>query len=101
MGKNFFDQYSLLHFSTGVVAYFFGIGFVDWFVIHAAFEFIENQECVMKLINRIKIWPGGKNYADSAINSIGDQVFAMLGWYAAYLLDKYGNKYGWYQRHLA
>ena len=100
MGNKLMDQYSLLHFSAGVIAYFFGIDFWVWFVIHLVFEIIENTECGMHIINKLSIWPGGKNYADSFINLTGDQIFAMLGWYVAYKLDNIGNERGWFKKHL-
>jgi len=98
MGNNFFDQYSLLHFATGVIAYFFEMSFFTWFLLHMLFEIIENTSYGVKFINTWlkNIWPGGKPYADSYINSIGDQVFSMLGWLVAYQLDKLNNKYQWY-----
>ena len=43
MGKQFLDQYSLLHFSQGVVAYFWGTPFHIWVITHASFEFLENS----------------------------------------------------------
>lgn len=101
MGKKLVDQYSLLHFSSGVLAYFFGIKFWIWFILHLAFELIENTQTGMNIINNnFKFWPGGKPYADTIINSIGDQIFAMLGWYVAYKLDVLGNKLGWYNKHI-
>jgi len=105
MGNLFADQYSLLHFSVGVIAYFWKISFANWFMIHIIFEILENSQPVMKFVNKYLvdkyyIWPGGKDKADSVINSIGDQTFAMLGWIFAYALDSYGEKKGWYKRHI-
>lgn len=101
MGYLFADQYSLLHFATGVMVYFFNIGWAEWFVLHGLFELLENTETGMGIINEnFPFWPGGKPAADHVINSAGDQVFAMLGWFAAYLLDHFGKKYGWYDPHL-
>lgn len=103
MGIYFADQYSLLHFATGVIAYFFAIKLRHWFIIHLSFEMLENTEFGMELINKYfsNIWPGKKNYADSLTNSIlGDNMFAILGWIVAYLLDNYGAKYQWFGKHL-
>ena len=97
MGLRFMDQYSLLHFAVGVIAYFNGMSFVTWSVLHLIFELVENTETGMKIINNyFTFWPGGKSYADAAINSIGDQVFAMLGWLVAQQLDSLGKKHRWY-----
>lgn len=55
----------------------------------------------MKIINRYFIhpgyfsWPGGKNYADSGINIIGDTFFFVLGWLISAGLDVMGRKYKW------
>jgi hypothetical protein len=88
MGENFFDQYSLLHFSSGVVAYFFNINLVVWIVLHSIFEYVENTETGIHFINNyMPFWPGGKEKADSLLNNVGDTVFAILGWLVAYLLD--------------
>ena len=95
------DQYSLLHFATGIIAYFIGINFWTWFAIHLFFEIVENTETGIDFINNnLKFWPGGKPWPDAVINSVGDQIFAVLGWYIAYQLDTIGNKYGWYNKHI-
>jgi hypothetical protein len=86
MGVKFIDKYSLLHFASGIVAFHFGINFWTWFIIHMVFEILENTECGMHIIQQIHIWPGGKDTADSLLNSIGDQVFGLLGWLLAALL---------------
>jgi hypothetical protein len=36
--------------------------------------------------NNITFWPGGKPAADSVINSIGDILSSIIGWY---FMDKY------------
>jgi hypothetical protein len=83
MGYKFIDKYSLLHFTSGIVAYYLGIKFWYWFLIHLLFEIIENSTCGMNIINKLYFWPGGKETADNLINSTGDQLFAMLGWLIA------------------
>lgn len=97
MGSKLFDQYTLLHFATGVMAYFWGMSFTLFFLIHTAFELFENTETGINFINRwFTIWPGGKPQANSIINRIGDTIGAIIGWYTAYKLDTYGVKYKWY-----
>ena len=95
MGKFFFDQYFVLHFASGIIAYFFGIKFHVWFGIHVLFEVIENTNAGIYFINTyLKIWPGGKPEADYYINRLGDQTGAMLGWVFAYFVDRYfGDRY--------
>jgi hypothetical protein len=90
MGEYFFDQYSILHLASGIVAYFFNINLLLWLIIHILFEVIENTNKGIYIINNyLLFWPGGKPKSDSIINSIGDTVFGIVGWYIAYLFDKY------------
>lgn len=102
MGINVFDQYSLLHFATGIVAYFWGISFEAWLVMHTIFEIVENTGAGMFLINETlgDIWPGGKKYPDSFVNSAADIVFSMIGWLTAKWLDEFGSKHNLYPRHV-
>ncbi len=98
MGQHFFDQYSLLHFATGVIAYFWGFSFVISFIAHMVFEYIENTGMGIRFINEnlAGIWPGGKPRADSNLNIFGDNIFFGIGWIAARLLDTYSIASGWY-----
>ena len=97
MGQQFIDQYSLLHFAVGIVAYFWGIDILLLLLIHTVFEISENTVFGMNIINNyIKIWPGGKPTADSISNQIGDTISVVIGWYTAYYIDKIGRQYEWY-----
>ena len=102
MGLGFADQYSILHFSVGSVAYFWNIPFWIAILIHIIFELGENTKTGMSLINKYFInpgyfsWPGGKNYADSITNIIGDNIFFAVGWLLSAYLDVAGLKHGWY-----
>ena len=101
MGARLFDQYTYLHFAVGIVAYFWNISVVNWFILHTLFEIVENTSTGMNVINTyIPFWPGGKPNSDAVINSIGDTIGAILGWITAYYLDQIGNRYGWYKLHL-
>jgi len=80
MGIYFTDKYSLLHFSTGIIAYYWNVNILYWFIIHAIYEIVENKPNVVKMIDTIPFWPGGKKSSDAVINSIGDQFYALLGW---------------------
>jgi hypothetical protein len=88
MGNQFLDQYSLLHFASGIIAYYWNVSFVNWLIFHSFFEYYENTEFGMNVTNTFfkNLWPGGKDRADSLTNSIGDTVFALLGWIIAYIL---------------
>ena len=97
MGQYFFDQYTLLHFATGVMAYFWGLSFPLFFIVHTLFELIENTPQGIYIINNyFTIWPGGKPKSDSTLNRIGDTLGAVIGWYSSYCLDVYGKRYKWY-----
>jgi hypothetical protein len=99
MGTYFFDQYSILHMASGIIAYFFGIKLQNWIAIHVLFEYFENTDIGIKFINtNLKnIWPGGKEKADTFMNSmIGDNFFAILGWCIAYYFDWIGKENQWY-----
>ena len=88
MGKKLFDKYTLLHFATGIIAYFLGINYWVWLIIHILFEIIENTPCGIKFINNYLVfWPGGKTKSDSLINSVGDTIGASIGWLCARSLD--------------
>ena len=50
------------------------------------FEYLENTENGMYFINKIKLWPGGKEKSDYMINRIGDQFYASIGWIIAYFV---------------
>ena len=67
MGLRIFDQYSLLHFAVGVLAYFWSFSFFAIILIHILFEFIENTPVGMNFINA---------------------YFTGIGWIASYQLDK-------------
>lgn len=88
MGVQFTDEYSLLHVATGIVAYYWGVSFMAWFIAHAAFEVIENTPAGMRVIRWVKLWPGGKTHADSAWNSTGDQFYSCVGWAIAHYYSK-------------
>jgi hypothetical protein len=90
MGLKIFDQYSLLHFAVGVLAYFWSISFFITIIIHILFEFIENTNIGMNLINSyfVNWWPGGKTHPDNLLNKTSDTVFTGFGWICSYYLDK-------------
>lgn len=88
MGGTLLDQYSLLHFATGVVAYFWGISFMTNLVLHTLFELIENTALGMWVINNVvRVWPGGKPHPDSTRNMLGDTAANIAGWLLAAWLD--------------
>ena len=89
MGKTIFDKYSILHLVVGCLFRYLNFSLESLFIIHSIFELTENTQIGMKLINNyVTIWPGGKNYADSYINSISDIIFSLIGWY---IMDKTNN----------
>lgn len=100
MGTRFLDQYSFLHFSSGVIAYFFNIPLWAWIIINFIFEAFENSEFGMSILQKVSFWPGGQNYRDSNINIVGDILSVIVGWGAAYFVDYLGNKYGWHSKNI-
>ena len=88
MGTKLFDNFSLLHFAVGIVAFYWNISIIWTLIGHVIFEFSENTKIGMKFINDwIKMWPGGKDHPDSFINMVGDTVSAGLGWGFAYIVN--------------
>ena len=80
----FMDAYSLLHFAVGVVVRHWDMSLIVWFILHTAFELLENTTFGIYFINEhFKLWPGGKQHPDSLLNMLGDTVFSIIGWYAA------------------
>ena len=69
MGNKLIDQYSYLHFSVGVIFYFWGFTLRNWIIIQILFEILENTNIGIQLINKTNIWPGGgKIKSDYTIN---------------------------------
>jgi hypothetical protein len=88
MGVFLVDKYSYLHFSVGIIFFYYNISFVNSLFIHLLFEYIENTNLGIFIIDKyIKFWPGGKKYSDSFINIIGDTISFCIGWYTAYLIS--------------
>jgi hypothetical protein len=102
MGNQIFDQYTYLHFATGIILYFWNVNFLTTIILHTIFEIFQNSVLGIKFINKyIKLWPGGKQSKDALINSVGDTIGTILGWTTAYMIDKIGDKYGWYNSHIS
>ncbi len=88
MGQNALDQYSLLHFAVGIVAYFWGMSWQLLLFFHVLFELLENTPQGMRFINTyVPFWPGGKPKADSYINMVSDNLFSLLGWFVSRYAD--------------
>jgi hypothetical protein len=83
------------------VLYFWNVDFLTTIILNTIFEIFQNSVLGIKFINKyIKLWPGGKQSKDALINSVGDTIGTILGWTTAYMIDKIGVKYGWYNSHL-
>jgi len=94
MGEYFFDEFSLLHFASGIILQFFSFSFNVHLLIHILFEILENTQYGIYLINKLyKITPDLiKTEPDSLINSFGDIFFGIVGWIIAYYFRKLFNK---------
>jgi hypothetical protein len=89
MGTKLIDRFSYLHFSVGVIFYYWKIGLVPSIILHTFFEVVENTEFGMSIINKyITLWPGGKSKADTFVNNVGDTIFFILGWLSAHYIYK-------------
>ena len=90
MGYHLVDQYSLLHFAVGIIAYFWSISLGMIVVLHIVFEYVENTPWGMNVINTYfkRWWPGGKTHADNLLNQTSDVLFAGLGWIISYYIDR-------------
>ena len=93
-----FDQYSLLHFASGVTAYFWGFTPWKWILGHLAWEAFENSSVGLKLVNKYWHWTGRKApmVRDSLANTVGDNISAQAGYWSAKWLDDYGKDHDWY-----
>lgn len=91
-----FDQYSLLHFATGVVAYFWHVPFWLWVVLNLLFELFENSAWGMGIIAKISVFPGGQPRPDTLPNLVCDIISCLIGWGVGYFFDYLGHKYRWY-----
>jgi len=81
MGVYFLDQYSLLHFATGILWRHLNLGFITLLIFHIIFEYVENTKNGMHFINKyFTFWPGGKPKSDTFINSFGDIISSLVGW---------------------
>lgn len=89
MGIYFTDKFSLLHFASGINAYYWNFSLIAWFIIHLLYELIENSPNIYKHIDKIPLWPGGKKSPDTIINSLGDQFYSILGWIFTHYYIKY------------
>ena len=97
MGTQLFDEYTILHFASGIIVYFWGVHWIHWILAHVLFEFIENSTFGMKFINEtLTFWPGGKPRPDSFLNIVGDNIGAVLGWFFARFFDQLGKERKWY-----
>jgi membrane glycosyltransferase len=97
MGSNIIDQYSLLHFAVGIVAYFWGVSWQLLLFLHILFELVENTPQGMRFITTyFTLWPGGKAKADSLVNSVSDNVMSLLGWFLSRYIDSLSSEHHLY-----
>ena len=99
--KNFISFFTLFHFIAGIIGRILKIPIMYFFILHILFELGENVFIRIKktgdIIRKIEKWYLNilKNitkhmnfyikieeeyYGDSLINSMGDTIFAILGW---------------------
>lgn len=90
MGSALFDTFSLLHFASGIIAYYWGINIKNWFIINIIYELVDN--IFWKHMQKIPNLPGGKPERDYFINSVSDICFGLIGWLFAKLFDMQFDK---------
>ena len=98
MGIHLFDQFTLLHFATGVLAYFWSVPPLTFIIAHTVFEIVENTEIGVNFMNifYVQLKGGTKLQADTLLNSIiGDTIGGLAGYFGAQWLDDLGNRLGW------
>lgn len=96
MGIYWIDQFSLLHMAVGIIFYFWNVSWQMTLFLHIVYEWIENTEEGMLIINRLWVWPGGKPYADTMTNRISDTLFCLIGWWIASLADQFSEQHHLY-----
>ena len=57
MGKYFIDKYSTYHLCSGIIAYYCGLSFTKWFILHAIYEMAENTR-LQKELDKIELSEG-------------------------------------------
>ena len=50
--EKFVDQFTYLHFAVGIIAYFWGIKLVPFFIIHTIYELVEITTFGTYVINK-------------------------------------------------
>lgn len=89
MGILFTDKFSLLHFASGIIVYYWNISLHMWLIFNIIYEYAENTKYGIYLINKIKLWPGGKDYPDTIINRFGDIFYGLMGWIFTHYFIKF------------
>jgi len=104
MASQFLDQYTYLHFATGIIFYFWGISFTNSFILHSIYEYFEITDFGTKFINTYlgNIWPGGGKHKQEKFiyNGLGDTIGFIIGWVTSYYIDRLGKNMGWYDLHI-
>ena len=93
MGKHFFDYFSISHFIGGMILQRMDLSRVDAYSLHVFFELFENYifvpyfggRCIS--IKHLLPITDCKTKPDSLINMISDQIFFMIGFEFAKLIN--------------
>ena len=90
------DQYSYLHFASGVTAYFVGFRLKTWFIIHLGVDLLENSPPGIYLIKKyLYYFWRPREGSDPAWNIVADNVLALVGWISAYYLETWCHERGY------
>ena len=93
MDQNAFDEYSIIHFSIGLLAYQSGFSFITLVIFYSIFKIFGNTSFGINIIDKY-VSPifGYKLFPESYKNIISDLGICLFGWFLGYFtLDKEFN----------
>lgn len=90
------DQFSYLHFASGITAYFFGFKLKNWMLLHLAFDIFDNSNWGIQFVQKYVSFLKQPRYgSDPPLNIIVDNIISVLGWVSAYYLVQYCTDRGY------
>ena len=89
MGFALLDEYSLLHFASGIVLYYWNFSLTQTILGHSAFELFENSDGGMRFINDYFYYNQTKllkTEPDNITNMFGDTMSCIAGYMVAQMV---------------
>lgn len=87
MEQPIFDQYSLIHFSVGILFFFTRISLLLSTITHATVSLLYNTDSGHEMIRKLAFWWPGSKRPDSPYNIMGDNISFVSGWLVASAVD--------------